>query len=98
MIPTPLEHRRAAILLAQVPPGNALDFQPGGTGQGHGLVPHGVPQRFGEPPQIQAAKVGRRSRPCQRGGMTDIPQTAGDDDAIKTTQRAGNLRGVTGKQ
>jgi hypothetical protein len=91
VIPAPLKNLGNALLLAKVPPLNELHFQPGLTGQRHGVIAHRVPQRFSEPAQIKATNVGELKPPFQSSGMTHLQQIAGDDNAIKTTQLSGNL-------
>jgi hypothetical protein len=73
-------------------------FHPGVTGQRQGVVPQCVAQRFGEQAQIEATKVGCMNLPFLSGGITRVEQTACEDHAVKTTQLAGDLCGISANQ
>jgi hypothetical protein len=87
-----------AVFLAEAPPLNELDFQAGDTSRHHGMITDRVAQGFSEQAQIEATNVGEVKLPLRSGGMTHVQQTASDDDAVKTTQRPGNLRSISGNQ
>ena len=95
MLPAPVENLGDAILLPEVPPLNELPFQPGGSGQDQGVIPHRVSQGFGEEAPFEATNVVRVQPPFQSRGMTHIKQIAGEDDPIKATQLSGDLCSVT---
>ena len=92
----PGQHLGHAVRLAKVSPLNELDFQPSSPGQRHSAIPARSPQGFGEQAQIETTNIGEGKLPLQSGGMTHVPQAAGDDHAVKTTQRSSAVRRVTG--
>jgi len=95
MLPAPVENLGAAVLLPEVPPLNERHFQPGGSGQGQGVIPHRVSQGLGEKSQFEATNGVRVQSPLQSRGMTYIKQIAGEDDPVKASQRSGDLGRVT---
>lgn len=87
-----------AVFLAEVPPLNELDLQPGRPRHGHGVIPQRIAQRFGKNAQVEAADAGKIKLSLQRRRMTDIQQAAGDNHPVEATQLTGDLPGVTRNQ
>ena len=95
MLPAPVENLGDAILLPEVPQSNQLHIQPGGSGQGQGVIPHRVSQGFGEEAQLEATNVVRVQPSLQNRRMTHLKQVAGEDDPVKASQLSGDLGSVT---
>ncbi len=94
MIAALLEEGLDPLLFAEVFLGEVVDGQPVLGGEAFGVGSDFIAQRFGELGVVEEANSADPQRLGHRFGVGDVDETAGEDDAVETGQRADDLVGV----